>query len=104
MEKGYLPAGEIQRRLAVSREKSEEGEFRRINCPVCHRYLVGVYSHNSELIKVKCPHCGFNDPIDIRLFRTQKGKRRETFEEFMARYQDEGCIGRADTSFREEMR
>ena len=103
MNRSYLSSDEIERRLETSSEQAKTGEFRKVYCPRCHKYLVGVYSRHSEIVKVKCVHCGFNDPIDIRLFRTQKKKRQESFEEFMARYENDTSYEGIDCFFSEEL-
>ena len=103
MPKLYLSSEEKERRLALSKEQAEKGEFRKIYCPECHHYLVGVYSRSQEVVAAKCSRCGFSEPIIIGMFRTVRKQREETFEEFMARFPEkEGDPDENDTSFRYE--
>ena len=103
MPKIYLSSEEKDRRLMLSKKQAEEGEFRKIYCPECHQYLVGVYSRSREVISVKCSRCGFSEPIIIGMFRTVRKRHEETFEEFMARFPEkEGDPDENDTSFRYE--
>lgn len=70
-----ISAREKKVRLYISRKNAEKDEGRIIKCPNCGSILLYAYSL-CGVVSVKCKKCGFNEPIDLALFRTRKGYRK----------------------------
>ena len=79
----HVTAGpELQQKLEASRAGAAGEPLRTIRCPSCGFYLLDVYGHGHDFIRVKCRKCKFDDTIDTALFRTMKQRQRTRLKHY----------------------
>lgn len=65
----YHPDEEALRKLAMSAADAEGLEASDIRCPICSFRKMTALGAKSGIIRVKCPRCKFDGPMNLAYFR-----------------------------------
>ena len=66
----YDPA--LRRKLYASSLLAVGKAKRNVKCPVCGTLLYKVVGREHQIVEALCKKCGFNEEIDLALFRTMR--------------------------------
>ena len=66
---------QLRRKLYASQALAVGKTKRNVKCPVCGALLCKVVGREHQLMDALCRKCGFNEVIDLALFRTMKLKQ-----------------------------
>lgn len=63
---------QLRRKLYASQALAVGKAKRNVKCPVCGSLLYKVTGREHLIVEALCRKCGFNEEIDLALFRTMK--------------------------------
>jgi predicted RNA-binding Zn-ribbon protein involved in translation (DUF1610 family) len=63
---------QLRRKLYASYYLTIGKEQRNVKCPVCGTLLYKAVGREHQIMMALCKKCGFNEAIDLALFRTMK--------------------------------
>ncbi len=64
---------DIQEKVECSERESQKLSLRSVHCPLCHFTVGKVFSDAIGHIKIKCPKCKCEKPLNLAYFRRAKG-------------------------------
>ncbi|MBR1905564.1 MAG: hypothetical protein IJ819_03750 [Clostridiales bacterium] len=66
---------QLRRKLYASQQLAIGKAKRNVKCPVCGSLLYKAVGREHQIVEAFCRKCGFNEVIDLALFRTMKLKQ-----------------------------
>ncbi len=63
---------QLKRKLYASQQLAVGKAKRNVKCPVCGALLFKVVGREHQIMEALCRKCGFNEEIDLALFRTMR--------------------------------
>ena len=63
---------QLRRKLYASQALAVGKAKRNVKCPICGALLYKVTGREHQVVEALCRKCGFNEEIDLALFRTMK--------------------------------
>ena len=78
------PDEETLNKMRKSVEDYERTQTREVFCPVCHVKLGTVQAERKGFLRTKCQNCKSTVPLDLRVFRRQRSRRRNDNDRHIA--------------------
>ena len=63
---------QLRRKLYASQSLAVGKAKRNVKCPICGALLYKAVGREHQLVEAFCRKCGFNEVIDLALFRTMR--------------------------------
>ena len=63
---------QLRRKLYASQQLAIGKAKRNVKCPICGALLYKAVGREHQIMEALCKKCGFNEEIDLALFRTMK--------------------------------